>query len=54
MNLEEATAYLKKIGEWETVLKMEREVILNWANFLKEREEKQNKTTKKKSTARSI
>lgn len=54
MNLEEATAYLKKIGEWETVLKLDRELILKWANFLKEREEKETKKSKKKETVGSI
>ena len=38
MNLEEATTFLKKMGEWETVWRMERDTIIKWANFLKERE----------------
>ena len=38
MNLEEATTFLKKIGERESAWRMERETIIKWANFLKERE----------------
>jgi hypothetical protein len=38
MNLEEATTFLKKIGEWESAWRMERDTIIKWANFLKERE----------------
>jgi hypothetical protein len=37
MTIEEATAYLKSIDEWESVWRLERETILKWAEFLKER-----------------
>lgn len=48
MNLEEATSYLKKIGEWESASKFNRETILKWANFLKDREENKNPPKKSK------
>lgn len=38
MSLEEATAYLKKLGEWEGVVNMNRETILKWAEFLKKKD----------------
>lgn len=38
MNLEQATTYLKKINEWESVWRFDRNTILGWANFLKDRE----------------
>jgi len=41
LSLEEATALLKKLGEWEGVVKLDREIIINWATYLKN-----NKTTK--------
>ena len=34
MSLEEATSYLKKIGEWESVVKLDRQTIIDWAEFL--------------------
>lgn len=33
--MEEATAYLKKIKEWDSVSNMDRETIIKWAQFLK-------------------
>jgi hypothetical protein len=50
MNIEESTEYLKKVGEWDMVFRLERDLIIKWANFLKEREEKQKKESKKKET----
>jgi len=35
MTLEQATVFLKKHGEWESVWKLDREVIINWAMYLK-------------------
>jgi hypothetical protein len=35
MNLEEATTYLKKIKEWESASKFDRQTIIGWAEFLK-------------------
>ena len=35
LTMEEATAYLKQIKEWDTVAKMDRETIIKWAEFLK-------------------
>jgi len=35
LTMEEATTYLKKIGEWDSVARLERKVILDWAEFLK-------------------
>jgi hypothetical protein len=42
MSLEQATTYLKKIGEWESVWRFDRDTILGWANFLKNKEKKQS------------
>ena len=42
MNLEQATVYLKKVGEWESVWKLDRDTILGWANFLRSREKSEN------------
>lgn len=35
LSLEEATLYLKKIKEWESAVKFDRETIIAWASFLK-------------------
>lgn len=35
MTLEEATILLKKLGEWDSVWRLERETILAWAEYLK-------------------
>lgn len=35
LSLEEATNYLKKIKEWESACKFDRETIIAWAEFLK-------------------
>lgn len=40
MNLEQATDYLKSEGEWESVWRLDRETIIKWAIFLKNREKK--------------
>jgi hypothetical protein len=40
LTLEEATAYLKKIGEWESSWKFDRETIIKWAEFLKNKNAK--------------
>lgn len=40
MTLEEATKYLKKLGEWESVVNVDRETIIKWAEFLLIREER--------------
>ena len=36
--LEEAINYLKKLDEWVSVQRLERDLIIAWANFLKDRE----------------
>lgn len=38
MDLAEATVILKKLGEWETVWHLDRDILIKWASFLKERE----------------
>lgn len=38
MSMADATEYLKKIGEWESVWKLDRDLILKWAEFLKNKE----------------
>jgi len=40
LTLEEATSFLKKAGEWESVVNFDRDIIINWASFLKARENK--------------
>jgi hypothetical protein len=35
MTLEQATNYLKKLNEWESARKFDRETIIKWAEFLK-------------------
>ena len=35
MTLSEAETYLRKIGEWHGVVKMDRETVIKWAEFLK-------------------
>ncbi len=35
MSLEEATNYLKKLNEWESARKFDRETIIKWAEYLK-------------------
>ena len=40
MSLEEATFYLKKLGEWESAWKFDRETIIKWAEFLKSKNAK--------------
>lgn len=52
MNLEEATKYLKKIHEWESVCRLDRDTVLKWAEFLKNREITQESTNKKVSPAK--
>ena len=37
LSMEEATTFLKKIGEWDSVSKFDRQIILDWANYLKKR-----------------
>ena len=41
MNLEQATAFLKKVNEWESVWRFDRDTIIGWANFLKSKEKKE-------------
>ncbi len=35
MTLFEAETYLRKVGEWHGVVKMNRETIIKWAEFLR-------------------
>lgn len=48
MTMDEAIAYLKSIGEWQSAKIFEPQTILKWATFLKDREENQKKTVAKK------
>ena len=38
MSFQEATEYLKKIDEWESVWRLERDIIIKWAEFLKKKD----------------
>jgi hypothetical protein len=40
MTLEQATVYLKKLGEWESSWKFDRQTIIKWAEFLKSKNAK--------------
>lgn len=51
MSMEEATTYLKKLNEWESVWNMERDTIIKWAEFLKKKE---NENLPKKPSNRRI
>ena len=35
LTMEEAIVYLKSIDEWQSAQKFDRETVLAWANFLK-------------------
>jgi hypothetical protein len=37
MTLLEAEQFLRKIDEWESVRDMQRDIIINWATFLKKK-----------------
>lgn len=43
MTLLEAEQFLRKIDEWNNVVKMERDIIIKWAMFLKDKQENKNK-----------
>lgn len=38
MSLSEAETLLRKLGEWHGVVGMDRETIIKWAEFLKQKE----------------
>lgn len=38
MTVEEATEYLESIGEWHTVRNVPRDVMIKWAEYLKNEE----------------
>ena len=40
MTMEEATNYLKKMGEWESVWRLDRDTIVKWAEYLLVHEER--------------
>lgn len=42
MTLLEAETFLRKMGEWHSVVKMDRETIIKWAEFLKAKEKAKN------------
>jgi hypothetical protein len=44
MTLLEAEKYLRSVKEWDSVVQMDREIIIKWAEFLKKREETKNNT----------
>jgi len=47
MTLDEAVEFLRSVGEYDIVLKADRESVIGWAEFLKKREgDKKTKTTK--------
>jgi len=48
MSLEAATTYLKKMNEWESVVSLDRDTIIKWAEFLKNRESTEHKAPARK------
>lgn len=52
MSLEDATKYLKKVGEWESVWRLNRDTIIKWAEFLKNRETSNETLPKKQKNKR--
>lgn len=45
MNLQDAEKYLRSVGEWHGVVKMPRDTIIAWAEFLKKKEDTNGTTT---------
>lgn len=43
MTLAEAEQFLRKIGEWHEAVKMDRDTIIKWATFLKNKEQNKPK-----------
>lgn len=43
ITLAEAEKFLRKVDEWHSVKHLNRDLILKWATFLKEREGKKDK-----------
>jgi hypothetical protein len=39
MSMDDAITYLKKMDEWDAIRNMDRETVIKWASFLKNREE---------------
>lgn len=52
MTVEEATEYLESIGEWHTVRNVPRDVMVKWAEYLKNEENEISNNTRRSPKAR--
>jgi hypothetical protein len=52
MTVEEATEYLESIGEWHTVRNVPRDVMIKWAEYLKNEENEISSNTRRSPKAR--
>jgi len=52
MTVEEATEYLESIGEWHTVRNVPRDVMIKWAEYLKNEENEISNNTRRSPKAR--
>ena len=52
MTLDEAAEYLESIGEWHTVRNVPRDVIIKWAEYLKNEENEISSNTRRSPKAR--
>jgi hypothetical protein len=52
MTVEEATEYLESIGEWHTVRNVPRDVMVKWAEYLKNEENEISSNTRRSPKAR--
>jgi hypothetical protein len=51
MTVEEATEYLESIGEWHTVRNVPREVMVKWAEYLRNEENEISSNTRRSPKA---
>ena len=51
MTVEEATEYLESIGEWHTVRNVPRDVMVKWAEYLRNEENEISSNTRRASKA---
>ena len=48
MTLDEAVEFLRSVGEYDIVLKADRETVIGWATFLRNKEVDKKKTKSNK------
>jgi hypothetical protein len=52
MTVEEAAEYLESVGEWHTVRNVPRDVMVKWAEYLKNEENEISNNTRRSPKAR--